>query len=438
MRIAKEYGDIAQYRLARADIIQLNNPDYVKEVLIDRNQDYIKPSFLRMHKRIVGEGLLTSEGEFHDQQRRLLRPAFHSQNIDYYASIMTDYARKKAESWRDGDALDVHQEMMGLTLSIISRTMFSTEVEAEAKAVGDATAIAIEYLDRMIGVPLLSLIENLPIPSSRRFRQARETLDRIIHQIIQEHRSDKEHRYDLLSMLLKAQDPESQGAGMTDGQLRDEAITIFLAGHETTANLLTWTWYLLSEHPDVEERLHSELDTVLSGRVPTLDDVRKLAYTEMVLNESLRLYPPAWVIGREAARDTSIGSYPVHRKATVLMSQYVMHRDPRYFTDPDRFNPDRWKPESRAKLPAFAYFPFGGGTRACIGEAFARMEAVLALATLAQNWSLRLVPGHKVELAPRITLRPKHGIIMKISKRKVSTPQPVAKDIASPLLGTVV
>ncbi len=319
-RVAKEYGDIAQYRFAGVDVFQLNHPDYIKEVLITRNRDYIKPPFLRMHKRVVGEGLLTSEDEFHDRQRRLMRPAFHSENINRYGTIMTDYARRTTARWNDGDSIDVHEEMMKLTLAIIARTMFSTEVEDEAEQVGEATTIIIEYLNAMIGVPFVSLIERLPIPSSRRFRRALKTVDEIINRIIAERRVGGEERYDLLSMLLKAH-PENKGAGMTDAQLRDEAITIFLAGHETTANLLTWTWYLLSKHPNAEERLHAEVDTVLGARTPATDDVRTLAYTEMVVNESLRLYPPAWVIGREAVRDTTIGSYHVPKGSVVLMSQ---------------------------------------------------------------------------------------------------------------------
>lgn len=434
MRIAKEYGDIARYRFAGVDVFQLNHPDYVREVLVTRNQDYIKPPFLRTYKRALGEGLLTSEDGFHDRQRRLMRPAFHNESINSYAKIMTDYAQTATEHWRDGEALEIHHEMMRLTLAIITKTMFSAEVEEQAEQVGQAITTVIEYLNGRIGLPFNALVERLPIPSSRRFRHATETLDRTINQIIMGRRSSGVDCNDLLSMLLEAQDPENEMAGMTDAQLHDEAITVFSAGHETTANALTWAWYLLSMHPEAEERLQAELKTVLDGRVPTVNDARKLSYTEMVLSETLRLYPPAWVIGREAKRDTTIGNYQVPKGSVPLMSQYVMHRDPRYFSEPERFDPDRWKPEPRARLPSFAYFPFGGGSRACIGEPFALMEGVLALATIAQNWKLHLVAGHRIELAPRITLRPKYGVMMTVSKRHVSTAQQAEKEPRLPLV----
>jgi cytochrome P450 len=267
-------------------------------------------------------------------------------------------------------------------------------------------------------LPFSELLEKLPLPQKRRFQRAKERLDTTIYRMIDERRRSGEDHGDLLSMLLLAQDEEGDGGGMTDEQVRDEALTIFLAGHETTANALTWTWYLLSQHPLVEARLHEEIDSVLKGgRLPSFEDVPNLKYTEMVLSESMRLYPPAWAIGRLAIKDHAVGDYVVPPGTLVLLSQYVMHRDERFFPDPTRFDPDRWLPEVKEARPAFSYFPFGGGPRRCIGEGFAWMEGILLIATLARTWSMRLVPGHNVAVNPVITLRPRHGMRMTVSKR---------------------
>jgi cytochrome P450 len=269
-----------------------------------------------------------------------------------------------------------------------------------------------------ITIPFFELLQKLPLPQLRRFDAARARLDAIIYRLIEQRRLAGEDRGDLLSMLLLAQDTEVDGGGMTDEQLRDELMTIFLAGHETTANALTWTWYLLSQNPEAEARLHEEIDRVLAGRVPGFDDVAKLKYTEMVLAESMRLYPPAWALGRLAMEDFEIGGYVVPRKSLVLMSQYVMHRDPRYFAEPFKFKPERWTPEARESRPQFSYFPFGGGPRRCIGEGFAWMEGILLIATIARQWQMRLVPNHPVVLKPVITLRPKHGMRMSLIRRQ--------------------
>jgi cytochrome P450 len=267
-------------------------------------------------------------------------------------------------------------------------------------------------------LPFSEYLDKLPLPQTRRFHRARERLDATVYRMIEERRRSSHDRGDLLSMLLLAQDEEGDTGRMTDEQVRDEALTIFLAGHETTANALTWTWYLLSEHKDVETKLHQEIDAVLGLRLPTTDDVPRLRYTEMVLAESMRLYPPAWALGRLARADYEVGGYVVPAGALVLLSQYVAHRDPRYFPDPTRFDPERWTPEARESRPQYSYFPFGGGPRRCIGEGFAWMEGILLIATIAQRFSLRLVPNHPVELRPVITLRPKHGMRMTLSKRQ--------------------
>jgi cytochrome P450 len=330
---------------------------------------------------------------------------------------MTAYATETRERWRDGAALDMSEEMMRLTLGIVGKTLFDADVVSDAQQVGEAMTVVMDLFN-IITIPFFELLQKLPLPQLRRFDSARARLDAIIYRLIEERRRSGVDRGDLLSMLLLAQDTEGDGGTMTDEQLRDEVMTIFLAGHETTANALTWTWYLLSQNPEAEAKLHQEIDRVLEGRLPTFEDVAQLKYTEMVLAESMRLYPPAWAIGRLAMNESEIGGYVVPKKSLVLMSQYVMHRDPRYFPEPLRFDPDRWTAEARESRPQFSYFPFGGGPRRCIGEGFAWMEGILLMATLAQQWQMRLVANHPVVLKPVITLRPKYGMRMTVIRRQ--------------------
>lgn len=395
----------------------INHPDYIKEVLVTNNQNFIKGLALQRAKRLLGEGLLTSEGEFHRRQKRLAQPAFHRQRIASYSTVMTDYAAAASARWHDGETLDIAEEMMRLTLAIVGKTLFDADVESQAEEVGEAMSVVMDLFNTLT-VPFFELLEKLPLPQMQRFKKARARLDRIIYRLIEERRRRGEDRGDLLSMLLLAQDEEGQSGGMSDVQVRDEALTIFLAGHETTANALTWTWYLLSENPAAEAKLHEELQEVLGSRIPTVDDFPSLRYTEMVMAESMRLFPPAWAIGRLAVDDCEIGGYQVPARSLVLMSQYIMHRDARYFPQPERFDPERWTPGARESRPQFSYFPFGGGPRRCIGEGFAWLEGVLLLATLAQHWQMRLVPNHPVGLRPVITLRPKHGMRMIITRRE--------------------
>jgi cytochrome P450 len=415
-KATSEHGDIVYFRFGPQDVFFLNHPDYIKDVLVTHHQSFMKGRALQRAKRLLGEGLLTSEGEFHRRQRRLAQPAFHRGRIASYGLVMTDYAARTAARWHDGATLDISQEMMRLTLAIVGKTLFDTDVESEADEIGAALTAVMELFDFLL-MPFSELLEKLPLPHVRRFQKARARLDATIYRIIEERRRSGEDRGDLLSMLLSARDEEGDGGQMTDLQVRDEVMTLFLAGHETTANLMTWTWYLLSRHPEVEAKLHEELKAVLDGRQPTVEDVPSLRYTEMVVAESMRLYPPAWAIGRLALKDHEIGGYTIPAKALVLLSPYVTHRDERYFPDPTRFDPERWMPEAKESRPQFAYFPFGGGTRRCIGEGFAWMEGILLLASLARNWRMRLVPGHHVETQPVITLRPKHGMRMKVEKR---------------------
>lgn len=305
---------------------------------------------------------------------------------------------------------------MQLTLGIVGKTLFDADVASDAGEVGEAMTVLMGLFN-ILTIPFFELIQKLPLPQLRRFDQAKAKLDAIIYRLVEDRRRSSEDRGDLLSMLLLSQDTEGDGGQMSNEQLRDELMTIFLAGHETTANALTWTLYLLSQNAETETRLHEEIETVLGGRLPTFEDVARLKYTEMVLAESMRLFPPAWAIGRMALEDSEIGGYVVPKRSLVLMSQYVMHHDARYFAEPLRFDAERWTPEAREARPQFSYFPFGGGPRRCIGEGFAWMEGILLLATLVQRWRMNLVPGHPVALNSVMTLRPKHGMRMTLATR---------------------
>ena len=415
--LVQEFGDISYFRLGPQQAFFLNHPDYIKDVLVTNHQNFMKGLALQRAKRLLGEGLLTSEGEFHRRQRRLAQPAFHRQRIAAYAAVMTDYAARARDRWRDGETLDISEQMMRLTLAIVGKTLFDADVESDAREVGAAMSVVMDLFNT-VTIPFFELLQKLPLPQLRRFDRAKAKLDAIIYRLIEERRRSGEDRGDLLSLLLLARDPEGDGGQMTDAQLRDEAMTIFLAGHETTANALAWTWYLLSQNPAIEAKLHEEIAAVLGARLPAFEDVAQLKYTEMVLTESMRLFPPAWALGRLALNDYEIAGYVVPKKSLVLMSQYVMHHDSRYFPDPGRFDPERWTPEAREARPQFSYFPFGGGPRRCIGEGFAWMEGILLIATLAQHWQMRLVPGHPVALKPVITLRPKHGMRMIVTRRR--------------------
>jgi cytochrome P450 len=407
--LARRYGDLAHVRMGGEHVVMMNAPRDVRDVLMTNQRNFLKGRGLQRAKRILGEGLLTSEKQVHLRQRRLIQPAFHRERIASYATTMTAYADRVRHSWTDGQTFDVSQEMMRLTLAIVGKTLFDTDVESQAREVGVAlNAVMGSFWLQML--PFVDVLERLPIPALRRSRAARARLDAIIYRMIAERRAAPGDRGDLLSMLLAAQDEEAGGRGMTDEQIRDEAMTIFLAGHETTANALAWTWYLLSSAPDVEARLHEEIERALSGRLPTMADLPSLPFAERVMAESMRLYPPAWIIGRRAIDAYPVGDYVLPPRTIVIICPYVLHRDPRNFPEPEQFLPDRWTPEFKAALPPFAYVPFGGGPRRCIGESFAWMELVLVLCTIAQRWRLRVVPDHPVVPQPVITLRTKHGI----------------------------
>ncbi len=394
----------------------VNRPDFIESVLVTQHNNFEKSKDYRALRRVLGNGLLTSGGEFWRRQRKLVQPAFHQERVATYAEVMVEYTERMLASWKDGQTLDVHEAMMRLTLDIVAKTLFDTDVSREAEDVGAALHVLMGKFMRQAGFAFL-LPSSIPIPTTRRLQRAVRQLDKVIYGIIRRRRAGGQMSGDLLSVLLQAQDDE--GIGMTDRQLHDEIMTLFLAGHETTANALSWTWLLLGQHPEIEEKLAEELGRVLGGRAPTMADLPRLTYTDMILKEAMRLYPPVWVIGRRALAPFRLGEYELPAGTNVLMSQLLMHREAKYFPEPDQFDPSRWMANDprNVSLPRFAYFPFGGGPRVCIGAGFAMMEAVLLLATIAQNFKLTLIPGQMIEQLPSVTLRPKSGIQVQLSRR---------------------
>ncbi len=413
-RMARQ-GDAVRFRFGKQQCVLLSDPELIREVLVAKDACFIKGRGLEVAKRFLGEGLLTSEGAFHRRQRRLAAPAFHRQRIAAYGATMAQLTEERQQGWRDGAQVDIAEEMRRLTMSIAAQTLFGARVDSDAPTIGSAIAEVI-HLHNWAMMPLADRLEPLFFPLRRRFERAKSRLDAAIYRMIAERRRSGEDRGDLLSMLLLAQDEEG-GGRMTDLQLRDEAMTLFLAGHETTANALAWTWYLLTQHPDAEAALHRELDAVLAGRAPTAEDLPDLPYTRMVLSEAMRLYPPAWLITRRAVQQVEIGEHAITPGTAVFMSQWVVHHDERYYPEPLEFRPERWKPEAQENRPNFAYFPFGGGSRICIGEPFAWMEGILVLASMARSWRMRLVPGQRVRPQPLITLRPRPGIRVTLELR---------------------
>jgi cytochrome P450 len=410
-RLAREYGDLVRFRIGPNDAYLVSHPDLIKDVLVTHQHSFMKGRGLQWAKSFLGEGLLTSEGEFHRRQRRLSQPAFHRQRIQAYGQTMVEHTLRARERWSNGREIALDREMMALTMAIVGKTLFDADVEGEAEEIGASLTTVVSFFPRFT-LPFANQLQRLPLPSNRRFEEARRRLDATIYRMIAERRRSGEDRGDLLSMLLAARDEEGDGTGMSDLQLRDELMTLFLAGQETTANALTWTFYQLSQNPLPEELLLAEVDQVLAGRPPSTGDLPRLHYTERVLAESMRLFPPAWGMGRRTLEEVTIGGYRLPRGAHVAMAPWVVHRDARFWPEPLRFDPERFSPEARAARAKFAYFPFGGGARQCIGEPFAWMEGVLILAAIAQRWRFRLAPGQKVEPQALITLRPRHGMRM--------------------------
>lgn len=417
---ADEYGDVVCVHLAHVPIYLVVHPRDIESVLVTHSANFTKSADYRALARVLGRGLLTSEGDFWQRQRGLIQPAFHRQNILAYATVMTGATKRMLESWKDQGERNLHEDMMRVTLEIVAQCLYGAEVSGEAARVGEAMEAVTK---RFVTNASQALLFSFDIPvffAPREWRAIRE-LNKIIGGIIRNRRSSNRAREDLLDLLLRVRDAE--GKPMNDAQLRDEVMTLFLAGHETTAIVLSWACCLIAQNPQIEAKLAEELRTVLGGRVPTPDDLPRLRYTDMVLKETLRLYPAVWGIGRRAVAECELGGYRLSAGSNIFILQWRTQRDGRFFPEPERFDPERWKedPVRSGKIPRFAYFPFGGGPRVCVGASFAMMEATLLLAMIQQKYHLELVPGHPIELFASVTLRPKYGIRVIAKRREAAT-----------------
>jgi cytochrome P450 len=408
-RCAEEYGDVVRIHLAHVPVYLLAHPRDIETVLATNAGNFTKSADYRALARVLGNGLLTSEGEFWKRQRSLIQPAFHRQNILAYAAVMTRAAGCMLDSWQEKRERNIHQDLMRVTLEIVAQCLFGAEVAGAAERVGKAMEVVTERFITNASLAMLFPFD-IPVRFARGEWRAIRELNKIIGGIIRERSSSDQPREDLLDMLLRARDAD--GNPMSAGQVRDEAMTLFLAGHETTAIALSWACYLIAQNPHVDAKLAEELHVVLGGRVPTPEDLPRLRYTEMVLKEAMRLYPAVWGIGRRALQDCELGGYRVPAGSNIFILQWRTQRDPRFFPDPERFDPERWRedPVRSGKIPRFTYFPFGAGPRVCVGASFAMMEATLLLAMIQQRFHLKTVAGHPIELFASVTLRPKHGI----------------------------
>ncbi len=417
------FGPIAHYRFLGHLIVFINEPAFVNEILVNQVNSFRKERTLQRMKILLGEGLITSDDPIHMRQRRIAAPAFHRQRIQNYASEIVQSAMATRESWKEGVEFDVSAAMMDLSLRIVARTLFDTEVTSEVLSVADEVNTIMGLYNFLVAFPRLESVLHWPIPGVVKFRKSRAKLDAIVAKMIAGRRAlpreDLEQRGDLLSMLVAARDEGGDGdrSGMTDEQLRDETLTIFLAGYETVANALAWTWYLLSQNEGARSKMEAEIDAVLGDRDVTLNDYPNLRYTEMVFAESMRLYPPAWAMGRLSMEPVQLGEFRFPAGTHFFFSQYVLQRSPEWWSDPTAFQPERHEPDRKAQRPKFAYFPFGGGRRQCIGESFAWMEGIMSLATIAQKWRLGFVEKFPVVPQAKITLRPKFPMIMRPEER---------------------
>jgi cytochrome P450 len=406
--VAREHGDVAFIPAGPFDLYLLSHPDLVRDLLATRSRDVSKSRVLHEARRVLGDGLLTSEGERHRGHRRLIQPLFHHDRVAAYGDAIARRAEDARDRIRPGEPFDLHATMNALTLAIVGETLFGSEVGAEeARQVDRALREALDMYGWYL-LPGSRLLDHLPLPNVRRFHRAVASLDEVVYGVIERHRGSAGPN--LVSLLLAARDEEQPGRTLSDREVRDEAMTLFLAGHETTSNALSWAWYLLSVSAEAERRLGAEVDEELRGRPATMSDLPRLPWTRMVLTEAMRLYPPSWGMSRRALADLDVGGWTIPAGSEAMVSQWVIHHDPRWYPDPFRFDPERWAPEAAATRPRLAYFPFGAGPRICVGEDFAWTEAMIVLATLAARWRFRLVPGHPVVPEPLITLRPKFGI----------------------------
>ncbi|MFH5797835.1 cytochrome P450 [Haladaptatus sp. CMAA 1911] len=411
-RTAREYGDIAHWKELDGPMYQLNHPDYIEQVLVQNNQNYIKgEGFQHILGPVLGQGILNSEGAVWRRNRHLIQPAFHPEEIQRYSTMMTDFTEEELDTWEDGETRLVHEDMMEVTLKIVARALFGVDIDDEVDTIGTALS---EFMMGTENLANFILPPGVPTPSRMRIKDAREKLDGVVYRMIRERRNDADGE-GVISTLLSATD--EHGNHMSDEQIRDEVVTLLLAGHETTALSLTLTMYALAQYPEVEEKLVAELDEVLDGETPTMDDLSDLTYTERVVKESMRLYPPVPGIVREATKPDIIGGYEIPAGATVQMNQWVVHRDPRWYDDPRAFRPERWTDKFEKSLPKLAYFPFAAGPRRCIGDRFAMLEARLLLATIYQQYHIELTPEAELDLMATITARPKKEIPMTVHRR---------------------
>lgn len=407
------YGDVVHLRILARHAFLLHRPELIQQVLVKDAAAFHKtPMLKRTTRDVIGDGLLTSEDELHKRQRRLTQPAFHARRITAYAGVMVASTEAMLAGWQDGSKHEINTEMMKLTMQIVARTLFNVDISSEADEIGHAITFLIEAASERLSRPLHLPIW-VPTPQNRQRRQQGHLLEEKIMQIINERRASGQDTGDLLSMLLLAED--ENGERMTDRQVRDEAMTLFIAGHETTANALAWALYLLAQHPAVVAKLQAEVDSVLGGRPAAFEDLRSLRYTEMVIKEAMRLYPPAWMIARQAVRPLTLGEWQLRAGDVVLISPYTLHRHPVFWERPDDFIPERFEHEEQ--MPKYTYLPFGAGPRVCIGNNFAMMEAVLVLATIARSHEFTLLPGQDIYPDPLITLRPHPGIHMQVHAR---------------------
>ncbi len=412
-KTAKSYGDIAYFRIGPIRIVLLNHPDHIREVLSVQHEKFVKGRPLEMAKQLIGESILTSEGEFHKRQARIIQPAFHRKKVESYAPVITDCAKKMMSTWEDGIELDVKDEMTKMSSIMAGKIMFHVDIEKDSEEIIQALDTATALFGR-ISIPFSEWLLKLPLPGSIRFHKAKARLDKLIFGMIEDRKKNTGAYDDLLSLLLNPYDDKDGYSVMSDEQVRDEALTLFLTAFDTTSTAITWAWYLLSQNSQAEAEFHQELDRELEGRTPTVEDIPKLSYTRKVMTESMRLFPPTYVLPRQSIEDFEIGDYVIPKGSMFLMSQYLIHRDGRFYEDPEAFNPHRWDSKEPQR---YEYFPFSGGPRTCIGEPLAWMEGVLALATVGQSWQLKLVPDHPVEMLPLINLRPKYGMLMTVHKR---------------------
>jgi cytochrome P450 len=407
LELARTYGPVASFRVGHHRVFLVSDPDLIEQILVTDARHYIKHFGARAFKPALGNGLVTSEGRFWLRQRRLIQPAFLKARVQSYAPLMGDLTNAMLARWQPGTCVDIESEFSQLTSAIALKTLFGLDDHGDRERLNDTLHLAFDLMAERLNWPF-QIPQWLPIRANMRLRRAIAALDAVIDGYIAAGRARKEPGDDLLSTMIAAQ--HDDGTQMSDRQLRDEAMTLYLAGHETTALTLVWAWYLIARHPQVEEKLAGEWRAVLGERSPGADELAALPYTNAVISESMRLYPPVYAIGREATTELEIGGYRVKRGYTILMSQWVSHRDPKYFPDAERFDPERWRDGLAARLPKYAYYPFGGGQRICVGSHFALMEAAIVLATVGQRFRFTIEPGAKIDLKPQITLLPVAGI----------------------------